>query len=79
MFKGKEETHNYTAWKNKRGVLNVKSLVLHAGSIGLQITAYKTCISARFTAVYIGQISPYYVLLTRRCSIEIACRKVASK
>ena len=52
---------------------------MHAGRTGRQITTYEMYIAARFTAIQVGQISPYYGLLTRWCSVETACRKVVSK
>jgi len=63
----------------KCGCFNVKSRVVHAGRTGRQITTYEMYIAARFTAIQVGQISPYYGLLTRWCSVETACRKVVSK
>jgi hypothetical protein len=76
---GKGRNTQIHGMEKKRGVFNVKTLVLHAGSTGLQITTYETYNSTRFTVLQVGQTSPYYVLLTRWCSIETACRKVASK
>jgi hypothetical protein len=37
------------AWGKKRGVYNVKRPVVHAGSVGLQITVEETYIATRFT------------------------------
>jgi hypothetical protein len=64
MYKETKE-HTNTRQEKKRKVFNVKSLAVHAGSTGLQVTTYEKNIVARFTALQAGQISPHYGLLTR--------------